>query len=343
MQVSHIAWGAELSQGTTSRVGMMGFYELCVIVGLVGLLIIAAVLETGTAPELINVERGETLRILAITLGIVFVITALPAVALLPEGRYTKQASLSFSQAVAALTKNRNLQYVLLANLFYRAATGVSGTLFIWYFSARLGLASIAALMIALYFMFGLVGMPVWIWLTKHFGKRRCFIAGMLLSAVFSLPLAFLAGEGETLVNIETMGFGAGQIAAIVLTCLLGLSFGVAPFLARTMIADVADVELSSTGETRTGLFYAMLTFSEKLGFALAVGFSVMMLDVIGFATGPGAVPDPTAIMLLAAIYGFVPAVLFILAAGFISAFSPSADDISRTGGRLEARQGPSV
>ncbi len=148
MQVGHISWGAELAPTYDGRSRLMGWYELFVIAGLIGLLALAAVLEAGTPAERIQEQRAETLKAMAVFLIILFPITVLPAVLIVPEGRKSEQNAFSLRAGLTAIVRNKGLRNVLSANLLYRAATGVSGTLFLWYVSLRLDLAALAAVMI---------------------------------------------------------------------------------------------------------------------------------------------------------------------------------------------------
>ena len=78
---------------------------------------------------------------------------------------------------------------------------------------------------------------------------------------------------------------------AVVLWCFTlsyGIAFGAAPTLLRTMMADLTDLDELDSGEKRAGLFFAMLTTTNKLGAAVAVGLSFTILEAV-FAFQPGA------------------------------------------------------
>jgi len=324
MQVNHISWGAELTVDYDDRSRFMGWYELSVILGLVVLLVIAAVLETGVAEEQMAEQRAETLRILALFLIGLFIVTSIPLLLLVREGRAHEENTFSLKGVMAAVRANPDLRRTLIANFCYRAATGVSGTLFLWYVGTRLGLVPIAAAIMALYFLSGFVGMPFWMWLARLKGKRWTFVFAMSCALAITLPFAFLNGQSPVLGNANTIVFevaglqiNVDQFAGIILTVLIGLTFGAAPFLSRAIIADLTKAEQSRSGENHTGFFYALLQFSEKFGFAVAAGGAVAMLSVIGFATGEGAEPTAASVQRLALVYAVIPAVLFVMAGFF--------------------------
>jgi GPH family glycoside/pentoside/hexuronide:cation symporter len=71
----------------------------------------------------------------------------------------------------------------------------------------------------------------------------------------------------------------------------LGLNVAAPTVLYRSIMADVSDHDEVHTGRRRTGLFYALLTFSNKVGSALAIGAMYWALALIGFkATGGNTV-----------------------------------------------------
>jgi Na+/melibiose symporter-like transporter len=105
--------------------------------------------------------------------------------------------------------------------------------------------------------------------------------------------------------------------SAIVLwsfTISYGIAFGAAPTLLRTMMADLTDMDELESGEKRAGLFFAMLTTTNKLGAAVAVGLSFGILEVV-FSFQPGAENAPEALWGLLLTYTIGTAAGLFLAA----------------------------
>ena len=80
------------------------------------------------------------------------------------------------------------------------------------------------------------------------------------------------------------------------------------------MLADVGDEERLTTGIDRTGLLYAVLAGTSKIGYALAVGVTYFGLDAMGFKAG-GTDNSPQALVGLQVLYGVVPGLLALVAA----------------------------
>jgi Na+/melibiose symporter-like transporter len=95
---------------------------------------------------------------------------------------------------------------------------------------------------------------------------------------------------------------------------LAGVPFSAGPFLLRAMMADVGDEERLATGADRTGLLYAILTGTAKIGYALSVGITFVALDALGFKAQTG-VDAQTGVMGLQLLFAVGPSVLGLLAA----------------------------
>ena len=64
-------------------------------------------------------------------------------------------------------------------------------------------------------------------------------------------------------------------------TIMYGIAFGAAPTLLRSMMADLTDEDELRQGNKRAGLFFALLTTTNKLGSALGVGVSFAVLELV--------------------------------------------------------------
>jgi GPH family glycoside/pentoside/hexuronide:cation symporter len=93
-----------------------------------------------------------------------------------------------------------------------------------------------------------------------------------------------------------------------------GLPYSAAPFLLRAMMADYADEERLASGANRTGLLYAILTGTVKIGTALAVS-SLIVLGFLGFDAHHPAKSTAEGLMGLQVLYAIAPGIIGLLAA----------------------------
>jgi Na+/melibiose symporter-like transporter len=141
--------------------------------------------------------------------------------------------------------------------------------------------------------------------LSFRFGKHRT-LAGSSLFNAFTVPFILLIPDGNLL-------------AAVACFVLLGVNMGAGPFLMRSIMADVADEDNVHSGSQRTGLFFALLTMTNKVGNAVAVGVAYAALDLIGFV--PGGANTPAAIGGLKAVYVWPACALSVAVALIVWAF----------------------
>ena len=105
--------------------------------------------------------------------------------------------------------------------------------------------------------------------MVKKFGKKRLVIFGFLglaacyaIAAVSSIP-NFLPDQGKA--NGLSWVFG---IAIMVLSAVPMALLGIIP---QSIVADVAEAEKVTTGQSREGMFFAARTFAMKFGQSLAM------------------------------------------------------------------------
>ena len=73
------------------------------------------------------------------------------------------------------------------------------------------------------------------------------------------------------IINLALIPFAeAGNVAVFwIFTISFGIAFGAPPMLLRSMMADLTDEDELTNGKKRPGLFFALLTTTDKVGAAL--------------------------------------------------------------------------
>ena len=93
-----------------------------------------------------------------------------------------------------------------------------------------------------------------------------------------------------------------------------GLPYAASNQIVRALMADAGDEERLNSGIDRTGLLYAILTGTTKVGAALAVGVTFIGLERIGFMASSSH-NSVGALHGLEGMFLGLPSLLFILAA----------------------------
>lgn len=294
LSISHMSWGAELSWDYYERSRVQGWREFALLLGMLAVLVLPAIIEqTAKANGALKVAAMGWFTIILLPITVVI------AVWQVPEYPVPKQTQLGWRRATSLVLKNKLLMQLLLADLLTGIAPGITGSLYIFFVSYVMDLPQSASLMLLAYFVASFCGIPGWIRLSYRFEKHQTFAIAKVFACVI-LPMMLLIEPGNVWLYAS-------------LNLLYGLASGAGGFLLRSIMADVTDHDNWESGTQRTGLYYSLLTMTNKIGHAMAVGITYPMLDWIGFV--PGGTNTTETIEALKYIFLFTPLPIMVLAA----------------------------
>ena len=226
-------------------------------------------------------------------------LAALIAYALVPEPRDRSTQRLDLKSGLAAMAANKPFVRLLIAFLVNGLANGLPATLFLLFVSERLKLESDGGLFLIVYFLSGLLGIPIWLMLASRTSKHRAWCIAMIIAcAAFAFAPA-----------LPTGAFNAFALICIV----TGLAVGADLALPGSIQADVIDIDTAASGEQRSGSYIAFWGLATKLALALAVGIAFPLLSLAGFDPGSG-VRSPLGLTVLALLYAALPVGLKLIA-----------------------------
>jgi glycoside/pentoside/hexuronide:cation symporter, GPH family len=297
VMVPYSAWGAELSQDYAGRSRVAAFRETAVFVGtLVALIMPEIVRQSGVAADRIN---PETLRIFAFAIAIGLPIFAALAFFMTPEAPDRSVASVSLMDGFRSMAQNRPFLRLITAFLFNGLANGLPATLFLFFVSDRLQLPDSAGVFLIVYFGFGLLGVPFWLWLARRIPKQHAWALGMTLASLGFIAAPFLP-----------VGAYYGFLAVCIVT---GFAVGADLTLPPSIQADVIELDTARSGSERSATYMAAWSLATKLALALAVGIAFPVLAMNGFDPAKGA-PSEQGLLTLALLYAAVPIALKLIA-----------------------------
>lgn len=302
--IAHMSWGAELSPDYKERSRIQGAREFAFVFGMLIVLVLPEIVAL-IVPEYFGVGPvGFANKVMVMG---AFIIIALPITVAI-AWRYVPEPPLvehhgheDWRAAWRVLRTNRSLQRLLLADLFQGLAPGITAALFIFLITIAYQLPGQEFILLLIYFLSGLAGIPVWIRISYKFSKHRTLAFAMFYSAI-TLPGIMLITPGDFWMLAAAFAF-------------YGFAYGVAGFLLRAIMADVADEDTAQTGKERAGTYYSLLVMTNKMGYALAPAIAYPVLDMIGFSSAHGAVNSPEAIENFLYIYVFLPMIFLFMTA----------------------------
>lgn len=287
LAIAHQSWGAELSTTYDERSRLFGWREIFIIGGMAVVLAIPALIElTGRDDQSTKVASMGWFCL------ILFPITVLPTLMFVPDTHRAPVSTVSWREATSLLVKNSLLWRVLAADLTSGFGTGVAAALYIFVATYVFRLPGHASLALLFYFLAAFLAMPAWLRLAYRVGKDKALKIALLYGAVVMVLLLVMAEPG----NVAALwGF----------TLLYGIAYGAAPTLLRSMMADLTDDDELRSGQKRSGLFFALLTTTNKLGHALSIGVSFAILEqVVGFQPGTENTPEALNGLLITYVLG---------------------------------------
>ncbi|MCB1645159.1 MAG: MFS transporter [Pseudomonadales bacterium] len=295
LAIAHQSWGAELSRSYDERSRLFGWREIFVIAGMTIVLAIPAALElTG-----MNDQQSKVASMGWFCL-ILFPLLVIPTLTMVPDSHNSSQTVVPWGEAMKVMVTNRLMWRLLASDLAAGFGTAVSGALYIFVASAWFKLPSHASLALLFYFLASFLAMPGWLKLAYRVGKDTALKIALLYAVVINVGIPFVAEEGSVVV---LWGF----------TIAYGVAYGAAPALLRSMMADLTDEDELRSGQARSGMFFALLTTTNKLGAAFAVGISFSVLELL-FDFVPGGQNSQEALDGLLLTYAFGTAIGLFLA-----------------------------
>lgn len=290
------SWGAELSGDFNERTKIAAAREVAVIAGTLLAAVAALVFDGGGA---------TTLVALAVATALLLPLAAGLAMLRVPDHSQPLGPAPNWRHGLALIRGNRAFRRLLLAYALNGLANALPATLLLIFVDDYLGLAEFAGVFLFCYFAAAIAGIPLWVTLSRRFGKHRTWAGSLCATAACFALVALLQ---------------SGDFALYLTICVLtGVGLGADLVLPASMQADVVDGDTAEGGGRRTGLYFALWSLVTKLSLALAVGIAFPLLDWAGFEVG-GAGSDQGHGALLA-LYGLLPVLIKIGAAVLIWRF----------------------
>jgi GPH family glycoside/pentoside/hexuronide:cation symporter len=295
--INHNAWGAELSADPVERTRITAVREGLALVGVVVASVAPTLLGTPGSPE---TGLGTYAWCFAAFTAVCAAVMLRAPAASMPA----RAAGNAWSGLRVPLGDPlfRRLLAVFVAN---GIASAIPATLVLFFIADVLREESRQGLFLALYFIAGAAGMPLWVKLSEYRGKVTAWALAMA-AAIVAFIWAWWLGPGDT--------------AAFAAICVLsGLALGADLALPPSLLADV----IGRDGTQRpAGAYFGLWTLATKLNLALAAGIGLPLLGALGYSPGAQAAG---ALSALAFVYAAVPCLLKLGAIGALFHFASAA------------------
>ncbi len=262
--VPYHALGAELSEGYHDRTRVFGAKAFGDHIGIV----------LGAA-SLLLMENADSPRVAAVCVataaGLLMVIGTVIVSAGLSEPEHHLGRGGSKAPHAAFLDVMRNREARILVGVFFLEMLGYQIFVVMLPYVTEYVLETPGS---TAYYLFGailttLATLPVWVPLSRRFGKARVWGGSLAVKGGVFAGMAFV-GAGDTLL-----------IAG--LTVVFGAATGAGAVLGPSLKADVVDGDEARTGERKEGTFFATWNLAIKMAVGFSILFAGLLLSGIGF------------------------------------------------------------
>lgn len=291
--ISYFAIGAELSGDYHERTRVTAARGAA---GVVGVLLAAALPPwlAGEGPAIDGLQRFSLLYVPIVLAGAGALVFAQAQVAVPADAGTPPQAAPSRGlwRDVVAPLGNAQFRWLLAVFVSSGVASAIPATLILFFVQDVLGRPELNAAFLAIYFLFGAAGMPLWVAASRRVGKKSAWVIGMAMSIVAFVG-ALALGDGDV------MAFG-------VICALSGIAYGAELALPPSILADIVDRDRASGSARPDGAYFGFWQLTEKLNLALAAGAALPLLAWAGYRPGTPQVAFGT----LSLVYAALPCVL---------------------------------
>ena len=220
------------------------------------------------------------------------------------------------------VVKNRPFLILITGYTISAFGSNLPATLILYYVEYVLH-ARNAETFLLIYFVTGILFLPLWIAVSGKIGKKSAWILSMVINTG-AFSGAFFLGPGDAVL------YG-------VLVFLSGIGFGAGLALPSSIQADVIDYDQVLTGKRREGRYIGLWSIAKKLSAALGVGIGLLLLGGTGYS--PNIEQGESTVAMLKILYALVPCVCNVLSIAVISFYPISEQaharirkEIERTG-----------
>lgn len=320
--VSHYAWGSELTREPGTRIRIFTVRGSMVYVGAI-VFYVLPVLPIFDTTEF----TPETLKY-AVGLAAIYMLPTLYAAArYVPNGEFIpdQDKETILSQLRMVFSNKPFAVFVVIYIL-----TGISGGMWISLtfivFDSYYGVSENIAMMYFLGSLVGICGLPFWLKLSNRVGKKSGWrIAQCMHIACLSIPIFVVPGEHAfILLLISTIGIFFCE----------GYRQGVLP----SLLADIIDYGTWKFGSDRAATYFAINTLLQKISIGVGAGSGLMLLGLLGFEPTSVEVGDESALFAVQLAFCILPAALILVSLGFLTRLRITARHSSIIRRRLAAR-----
>lgn len=296
VNIPYLTWSAEISSDYHFKTKLNSVREIGTIIG---------VLVALVTPFLFSIsnETKEVLDLLFILFLILF--TYFTILSLLKIKTVTTKESEKFklSYIKTIYEKLPKIKTLQIGYFFNNLANAIPATLFLLFVEFVIKEPQSSGILLIVYFLAGVLALPIWTIISKKFSKKRVWIYSIILASSSFIFVPFL----------DENSF----IAFLIICIVSGFSLGADLAFPTAIYSDLTQ-KAEEVKENCSGLLFGIWAMITKLSLALSVAISFGILGLIEFNESN---PSSESILTLTLLYGLAPVILKAIAIIFINRY----------------------
>ena len=315
--IPYYALGLELSSDYHERTRLFAWRHVISTFGYAGALLFVFLLRTAD-------DSRQMAFAASLVVGALFVALVVGCVFRIPEpSAHQGRGGVDLWRSFRDVFSNPHARRLFVVFGIETFGMGVIGALGAYVMEDVVGRPDLFEWMLGAWMIPQFIFAPLWLSLSKRFGKKRLWLFGMGTSASAFLLLLFVGPNTWPLVFLAVM--------------LIGVGSGIASVISPSVQADVVDFDELRSGERKEGAYTAVWNFIRKAGTGVASGAGGVALGVAGY-DGALEVQPPDVIDTIRVGISVVPAAAYVLGIGVFSGFSLNEEEHSVLMAEIRAR-----
>jgi len=321
--VPHLSLGAELSDNYHERSRMFGVRHAAYIIGSIfSLVSLYFLLEAGERVR----EVAEQLALLAV--GVMFLLVIFSVVQLRERREFQGRMNAGPIKAFRDVWENPHARLLLVVTFIEFVGSSAIAVLTLYVTEYVVGAPAWAPLIILAYMLPSSASVPLWLPLSRRFGKIRVWMGGMILTGVSFGAMFFLPFFADTTTRL---------IWIIVMAFFAGLANGCGGTIGPSVQGDVIDYDENLTGERKEGSYFAAWNFVQKSALGLMLLLTGFVLQWSGFI--PNVPQSMTVQLSMVTLYSLFPLVCYGIGAFLFSRFKLDEKAYAEIRASLDAKK----
>lgn len=276
---------------------------------LLGILIAAA--SPAVIKSASGAGEGKVLFIMSVIYAPLIAASAAWCVLFIREKPAVREKT-SLMDGIRYVGKNRPFIILLISYTISAIGNNLPATLILYYVEYVLR-SDMADIFLLIYFVTGILFLPLWVRISAKFGKKQTWLAAMVINTG-AFSCVFMLGPGDELL------YG-------ILVLISGIGFGASMAIPSSIQADVIDYDELMTDERREGQYIGIWSLAKKLAAAAGVGAGLTILGAAGYR--PNIDQPERVIYTLRVLYALVPSLCNALSI-IIAAAYPITEEMHR-------------